>query len=131
MPEDKVKPLTIREAVAASLQGLSERTREQVIEHFASKEAQKQASALVTGLDKLATLERDLNKIRPQNTMFDGAGQPIGEPTFTKAQIDDRKKLADQIEKLTRAINKADEHNDFGDLYNVANKGGNNNAETD
>lgn len=118
MPEQE--RLTIRAAVAETLKDLSERTRNQVVEHFATAEAAKQAGAIIKGLDKLTELERDLSKVRPQNTAFNLAGDPVGEATFTKDQIEQRKKLAEQIEKLTKAINKADENNDFGDLYNLA-----------
>lgn len=112
--------LTIREAVAETLSNLGERTRNQVVEHFAQAEATKQASALITGLDKLRGLESDLRKVKPQNNAFNEAGEPVGEATFTKDQIEQRKKLNEQIEKLTKAINKADEKADFGDLYNLA-----------
>lgn len=110
---------TIREAVAERLNNLSERTRADVVEHFASELAKKQASALITGLNKLSELEKELQKIKPQNTAFNIVGEPIGEPTFTKVQIDERKKLTDQGSKLLNAINKADVDNDFGDLYNL------------
>lgn len=127
MPEQDKPQITIREAIADSLGQLGGRTRSQVIEHFAGIEASKQATALIKGLDRFQELDRELSKIRPQNKSFDAAGNPLDEPSFTKEQIDQRKKLTDQIDKLERAINKADDNNDFGDLYNLVNKGGNNN----
>lgn len=109
---------TIREQVRERLTTVGDRTREAVIEHFARQEAEKQAQAIIKGLDKLDGLERDLRKIRPQVTGFDADGQPVGQPTFTKEQVEERKKLTEQIRKLTNAINKADDKGDFGDLYN-------------
>lgn len=117
---DEEKKLTIREAVAENLKNLGDRTRSSVIEHFAKLEADKQAGALVKGLDKLTELERDLRKIKPSHVGYDADGNGIGDPFFSKEQIDQRKKLNEQIEKLTKAINKADDNNDFGDLYNLA-----------
>jgi hypothetical protein len=112
--------LNIRAAVAAHLvDTLPENTRTRVINHYAEIEAGKQATALIAGIDKLTGFERDLQKIRPQNTMFDEQGAPVGVPTFTKQQVDDRKKLQEQIDKLSRAITKADDAGDFGDLYNL------------
>lgn len=111
--------LTIRTAVRDSLAGLGPRTREQVIEVFASREADKQANALVKGLDKLTELERELVKIKPSYAGYNSEGQGVGEPMFTKEQLDQRKKTSEQIEKLKKAINKADDKGDFGDLYNV------------
>lgn len=116
MPEERV---TIRLAVAESLKGLSERTRAAVVEHFAEKEATRQATALITGLDKLRGLEQELMKVKPQHTMFDADGTGVGDATFTKEQVEQRKKLGEQVEKLTKAINKADDKDDFGDLYNL------------
>lgn len=110
--------LTIRSQVRERLASVGDRTREAVIEHFAQQEADKQAQAIIKGLDKLDGLERDLRKIRPQVSGFDAEGQPVGQPTFTKEQVEERKKLTEQIRKLTNAINKADDKGDFGDLYN-------------
>lgn len=117
--ENSVTGITIREAVVETVKNVGPRTRKAVVEHFAQREADKQAQALIKGLDKLTELERDLSKVRPQHVMFDASGNGVGEPTFTKEQVEQRKKLNEQIEKLTKAINKADEKNDFGDLYNL------------
>lgn len=111
--------LTIRSQVRERLASVGDRTREAVIEHFAQQEADKQAQAIIKGLDKLDGLERDLRKVKPQFSGFDGEGKPMGEPMFTKEQVEERKKLVGQIEKLTNAINKADDKGDFGDLYNL------------
>ena len=116
MPEERK---TIREAVADTLNALSERTRSQVVEHFASIEATKQATAIINGLDKLASLENERRKIKPSYAGYDLEGAGIGDPVFSKEQVEQNKKLGEQIEKLTKAINKADERDDFGDLYNL------------
>jgi len=111
--------LTIREAVAASLKNLGTRTRESVVEHFAAERAQKQATALIKGLDKLTALERDLNKInRPDVVNYDGNGDALP-GVFSKERIEERKKLNEQIEKLTNAINKADDLGDFDKLFEL------------
>lgn len=112
-------PKTIREAVADTLDNLSERTRNQVVEHFAAIEATKQANAIITGLDKLSALEIERRRIKPICAGFDLDGKGIGDAFFTKEQVEQNKKLGDQIEKLTKAITKADEKADFGDLYNI------------
>lgn len=115
----ETETLTIRTAVRDALAVIGPRTREQVIEVFASREADKQANALVKGLDKLTELERELVKIKPTYAGYNAEGQGVGEPMFTKEQLDQRKKTSEQIEKLKKAINKADDKGDFGDLYNV------------
>lgn len=118
MPEALARP-SIREAVAETLGTLSERTRAAVVEHFAAAEAGKQADAIIVGLGKLAALEKERVRIKPSPAGFDLDGKPVGEPVFTKEQVEQAKKLNEQIEKLMRAINKADENADFGDLYNL------------
>ena len=117
MPE--AAPKTIREAVADTLGNLSERTRNQVVEHFAAIEATKQATAIIAGLDKLSALENERRRIKPNYQGFDIEGKGVGDPFFTKEQVEQNKKLGEQIEKLTKAITKADEKADFGDLYNL------------
>lgn len=123
MPEarqaDAGERLTIREAVADTLGNLSERTRGQVVEHFASIEATKQANAIIGGLDKLASLENERRRIKPAYAGYDLEGKGIGDALFSKEQVEQNKKLGEQIEKLAKAINKADENADFGDLYNL------------
>lgn len=116
MPD--VRP-TIREAVAEALGTLSDRTRAAVVEHFAAEEATKQATAIVSGLSKLSALEKERVRIKPVPAGFNAGGEAIGEPMFSKDQIEQMKKLDEQMEKLVKAINKADEKADFGDLYNL------------
>ncbi len=114
-----VVDLTIREAVAQGLSNLGGRTRQSVIEHFASQKAEKQAQALIKGLDKLNGFERDLNKInRPDVQTFNEDGS-VASATFSKERIEERKKLNEQIEKLTNAINKADDAGDFDKLFEL------------
>ncbi len=118
--EGATSALTIREAVAEGLTNLAGRTRESVIEHFAAAKAEKQAQALIKGLDKLSGFERELQKInRPDIITYDGDGQPLGTGAYSKERIEERKKLNEQIEKLTNAINKADDSNDFDKLFDL------------
>jgi hypothetical protein len=116
---DTTTSLTIREAVAESMNSLMGRTREQVVNHFASLEVEKQAKAVISGLEKLTGFENERRRIKPSYQGFDIDGKGVGDPFFSKEQVENNKKLGEQIEKLTKAINKADERNDFGDLYNL------------
>lgn len=110
---------SIRDAVAAALSDLGDNTRSRVVEHFANIEAQKRADALVAGLNKLNDFERDLRKInKPDQETFNADGS-VASATYSKDRLEAIKKLNDQIEKLTKALNKADDAADFGDLYNL------------
>ncbi len=126
MPEAEAERPTIREAVASTLNNLTDRTRSAVIEHFAAAEATKQANAIIAGLDKLASLENERRRIKPVVSGFAIDGTAVGDPVFTKDQVEQNKKLGEQIEKLERAITKADDKADFGDLYNLTKGGGSN-----
>lgn len=119
MSTTESKVIGIRAAVAAGVSSLGGRTREAVVEHFAQAQAAKQADALIKGLERLTTLEREGYKIKPTFAGYDADGKPVGDPVFTKEQVEERKKNTEQIEKLTNAINKADEKDDFGDLFNL------------
>src|SRR5690606_33323853 len=99
-------------------------TRSAVIEHFAAAEAQKQAAAIIAGLSKLAELEKERVRIKPTFAGYSLDGQGQGEAMFSKEQVDKIKKLEEQMTKLSKAINNADDKADFGDLYNLT-KGGN------
>jgi predicted transcriptional regulator len=118
MPDEVARP-SIREAVAEQLGNLSDRTRAAVVEHFAAEQATKQANAIVAGLSKLAELEKERVRIKPTAAGFNAGGEQIGEAMFSKEQIDQMKKLDEQLEKWSKAINKADDKGDFGDLYNL------------
>lgn len=111
--------MNIKEAVAEKLKNLGPRTREAVVEHFAAEQAGKQAAAIIAGLGKLDQLTKDRYKIKPTYIGFDAQGKPVGEPIFQKEQLDQLKKIDEQLEKLNKAIDKADDNGDFGDLYNL------------
>lgn len=110
---------SIREAVAEALSDLGGNTRARVVEHFANIEAQKRADALVAGLNKLNDLEREAKKLTKGDVVTYNEDGSEASSAFSKERIDARKKLSEQIEKLTKAMNKADESSDFGDLYNL------------
>lgn len=124
---------SIREAVTAALSDLGDNTRARVVEHFvdvifaqmtwhdlfAKLEAQKRADALVAGLDKLTELEREQKKLSKPDVVTYNEDGTEASGTYSKERIDARRKLTEQIEKLTKAMDKADDSADFGDLYNL------------
>lgn len=119
LPTEAPAPVaTISEAIAARLSGVAPLTREKVIDHFAQKLATKQADALIVGLDKLDGLNKENYKLKADQIVYNAGGTPISEG-FSKARLDERKKLGEQIEKLSKAIDKADAKGDFADLYNL------------
>lgn len=110
---------SIREAVATALSDLGDNTRARVVEHFANLEAQKRADALVAGLNKLTELEREQKKLSKPDVVTYNEDGTEASGNYSKERIDARRKLTEQIEKLTKAMDKADDQSDFGDLYNL------------
>ena len=104
--------------LAEKISELSPLVENDVIESLVNRELTKRSNAIVLVMDKLSKLEGDLKKVRPDNT-FDADGNKVSE-YFTKAKIDEKNKLNQNIEKHTKAINKALEKADFGDVYNLS-----------
>jgi len=115
----KAKSLSIREAVVESVSNVGDRTRSLVVEHFAQREADKRAAALIKGLDKLSELEKEGYKLaKPDIQTFNDDGS-VKDASFSGERIKARKEHAEKLEKLTNALNAADDKVDFSKLYDL------------
>ncbi len=112
--------------VGAKIVELAPTVETKVIEALAERELTKRVTALTNAIDGLDKLEKQLKRLGPDLIAFDDKGAKTSEG-FSKARVEERKKLQDQINKWTNAINKALEKKDFGDVYNfksIDDKGG-------
>lgn len=117
--EPATKRVSIREAVAESVSNVGERTRNQVVEAFAQREADKRATALVKALDKLTELEREGYKLKkPDLVTFNEDGSPK-DSAYSHERVKAIKEHGEKLEKLTNAINAADDKGDFSKLYDL------------
>lgn len=117
--EPATKRVSIREAVAESVSNVGERTRNQVVEAFAQREADKRATALVKALDKLTELEREGYKLKkPDIVSFNEDGSPK-DSAYSQERVKAIKEHGEKLEKLTNAINAADDKGDFSKLYDL------------
>lgn len=107
--------------VAEQIAGLSPKVEGAVVDVLVTRELTRRSEALVTVMDKLTKAEKDFKKLGPDTVTFDENGQKLTE-TFSKARTEERKKATEQIEKMTKAINKALENADFDNVYNFANQ---------
>lgn len=115
----ETKVIGIRAAVAASVANVGDRTRASVIEHFAQAQADKQATALIKGLDKLAELEREGYKLKkPDIQTFNEDGTPK-DSAYSQDRVKAIKEHGEKLEKLTNAINAADDKGDFSKLFDL------------
>lgn len=117
--EPATKRVSIREAVAESVSNVGERTRNQVVEAFAQREADKRATALVKALDKLTELEREGYKLKkPDIVSFNEDGSPK-DSAYSHERVKAIKEHGEKLEKLANAINQADDKGDFSKLYDL------------
>ncbi len=93
-----------------------------VVDFFVKKEVDRRVTALTTAVTELEKLEKEALKVKPDQQSFDADGKVVAE-TFSKAKFEEKKKAGEKIAKLRKAIEKALNDNDFGDLFNQS-KGG-------
>lgn len=108
---------TITQAVAQRISEISDDVNARVIEHYKDLEADRRAKAIIAGIDKIDTLEKDLRKAKPDQVLFDADGKEIS-AGYSKEKLDARNKLNEQIAKLAKALDKAI-GGEMGDLLNA------------
>ena len=105
--------------VTEALGAAHPRIEAQVVEAFVKREVDKRADALVKVMDLLTATKRELNKCGPDNVAYDHTGAKTHE-SYSKKRIDEMDKLRKKIGKIEKALNKALENSDYGELYNFA-----------
>jgi len=95
---------------------------QKVVDVLATREIEKRANTLVTGLDKLTKLRGDARKIKPDQLAYGADCKPVGEGTYSKAKAEELKKANEAIDKLQAALDLAlSDKADFSKLYNLVN----------
>lgn len=120
LKKDTKHPTTVHMKVAEGISALAPSVEEAVVDTLVDREKKRRSLAIVQVFDKRDTLINDLNKIRPKSDRFDEEGKPIGNPSFTKDEVEKRRKLKEQISKCENAINKAIDKQDYADVYNLS-----------
>ena len=110
--------MDINQKVAERIAGSNEKIQESVVEHLASKELERRTNAVIKVFAELAALEKEVSKIKPDLPQYDSNGDLVVE-NWSKAKLDERNKKIDKKNKLTAALDKALDKNDFSDLLNV------------
>ena len=110
--------MDINQKVAERIAGSNEKIQESVVEHLASKELERRTNAVIKVFAELAALEKEVSKIKPDLAQYDSNGDLVVE-NWSKAKLDERNKKIDKKNKLTAALDKALDKNDFSDLLNV------------
>lgn len=96
-----------------------------VVALLVQKENDRRVKALAEALEAAAKAQQELFKVKPDNVTFNEDGSPASS-TYSKAKLDEKKKLQEKLAKIEKAIENATntEKPDFSGLYNIA-KGGN------
>lgn len=108
---------TIQNKIAEQISTLAPAVEDEVVKALVNRQLNKRSTAVVSAVDLLERLEIDLRKINPEKT-YDKDGNVVSE-YYTKQKLEERNKLLQKIEKLNKALNKALEKSDYGDLYNL------------
>ena len=109
--------LTTQNKIAEQISTLAPAVEDEVVKALVNRQLNKRSTAVVSAVDLLERLEIDLRKINPEKT-YDKDGNVVSE-YYTKQKLEERNKLLQKIEKLNKALNKALEKSDYGDLYNL------------
>lgn len=123
-----MKAENIIETVANAIKNGNETVQTNVINSLVNKELDRRADAIVKGLDSFNKLNLEIKKVKPDVVAFDADGKQIGEGTYTKAAADKLKQSKEKAGKIERALNKALENGDYGDLFNLNSNSGNNDS---
>lgn len=105
--------------VAEQIKGLYPRVEDALVKIMVERELKKRVEALVIVLDKLAVLEKDFLKIRPDQVAVDETGKEVS-VTYSKKKFEERKKANEQINKVRGAIEKALIKADYQDVYKLS-----------
>jgi hypothetical protein len=111
----------IRKAVADGLIKVNDKVRAAIVADISEKEFQKRVEATTKVLEEFEKIERDLRKIKPVPTGFDLKGQPVGDPVYSREQVEEVKKATEKLDKLNKALEKALNDNDFSKVFEIAN----------
>lgn len=115
---------TLKETVAEKIAGLGPVVHEAVATALADQVKEKRVKAVLTALNLKEETEKELKKIKPEQT-FDGDGKVVSE-FYTKANFETRKKTTEKLAKIEKALNEAldPEKPNYENLFKVVqNKG--------
>jgi len=109
---------TVQVKVAETIANIAPKVEDKVVDVLVERELKRRSDALVSAMDKLDKMEKELSKIKADQISFDEDGKIVSQ-TFSKAKKEEKDKLSQKVQKATNAINKALEKGEFGDVYNI------------
>lgn len=117
---------TIKETVAGRIASLSTAVEASVVDVLAEQVKEKRVKAVLAGLDLKDATEKELKKIKPDQQSF-GPDNKLVSETYSKSNMESKKKLEEKLAKVEAALNLAlaETDPDYKKLFEVVNnKGG-------
>ncbi len=105
--------------VAEKLAAISPAVSEKVIDHLVTKELNRRSEAVIGALADLDKMSNELKKLKPDVVAYAEDGS-VASSNWSKPKLDEKNKATQKIAKLTAAVDKALNSNDYGDLFNIA-----------
>ena len=112
--------VTVRTLVAERLgDTVGVTVRDRVVDVLVEEELTKRSNATVAVVRKLDEAVAALRKVdRPDTETFNSDGTPASQ-TYSKARLDEIKKAKELVDKLSNALDKAFENNDFSKVLEL------------
>lgn len=116
------KGVTLAMKVAERIAGSGTQVENAVVAVLANKEIERRTNLVVSTMAELDKLDKEHKKMKPDQVFYKEDKSVLSEG-FSKAVIESREKNRVRFNKISKALDKALNTNDFGDLNNV-NSGG-------
>ena len=113
--------MNVKEAVADRIANASQEIADAIIEHLAKETIDKRVNIAVQAFAELDKLNKEIRKIKPDVITY-GAGGDMHQ-AYSKTAHENLKKNMERVEKITKALEKALDKNDWGDLPGILGKG--------
>lgn len=110
---------SLRAAVATRLSSISPAVESEVIDALVAREVTRRKDLIVKGLDQLDGVNREFYKINKPDIQNFNADGTVANSAYSKDRLEEIKKAAEKVEKLTKALDKAIAKGDLGDLSNL------------
>lgn len=112
--------IMLKADVADKLSTSATSVRALVIDELFQAEIEKRKKVVLSILGTIDEKSKELFKLQKQGAVnYNLNGDPIGEPVFTKPQLEEIKKVKEGIEKMQSALDKAFTNNDFQKLFEL------------
>lgn len=105
--------------MAESVAKVNSRVSDRAVEIASEKLLETRALIIVQVIEKIDELRHSLDKIRSKHTRFDKDGKGVGEPDFSKEDIEKRRATLSKIDKYENAVNKAIDKGDYFDVNTI------------